>query len=129
MGKKFLIDTNVVIDFLMNRLPPEGAQWFIEKVNNREHCLSPINQIELLGFNGDPKELARVSKFIAGTVVIPIEEKVIAQTILVRRPRKIKLPDAIIAATAVVHELKIISRNEKDFRNIQGVEFLNLHSL
>ena len=38
---------------------------------------------------------------------------------------KIKLPDAIIAATALVHNLTLLTRNEKDFSKISNVEITN----
>ena len=37
----------------------------------------------------------------------------------------IKLPDAIIAATALVYDLTLISRNVSDFKNIEGLKVLN----
>lgn len=46
-----------------------------------------------------------------------------------RRKYKTKLPDAIIAATALVHNLTIISRNTADFKNIEGLKVLDLYNL
>ena len=47
------------------------------------------------------------------------------QTITLRKKHKIKLPDAIIAATALVHNLTLLTRNEKDFSKISNVESTN----
>ena len=47
------------------------------------------------------------------------------ETIALRKIQKIKLPDAIIAATALVHNLTIISRNTSDFKNITGLTCLD----
>ena len=49
------------------------------------------------------------------------------QTILLRQQRRVKLPDAIIAATALVHGLPLLTRNTADFQNIVGLAVLNLH--
>ncbi|AUD03719.1 PIN domain-containing protein [Spirosoma pollinicola] len=46
-----------------------------------------------------------------------------------RKNLKIKLPDAIIAATALVHGRTIIIRNTKDFQAIAGLTCINLHEL
>ena len=43
----------------------------------------------------------------------------------IRKKHRIKLPDAIIAATALVYELTLVSRNVSDFRNIEGLELIN----
>ena len=56
-----------------------------------------------------------------------LTQEIVKQTITLRKIVKIKLPDAIIAATAMVHNLVLISRNTKDFENIKGLELLNPH--
>ncbi|WP_273445408.1 type II toxin-antitoxin system VapC family toxin [Neolewinella agarilytica] len=129
MGPQFLIDSNVIIEFLIGNLPSQGVSWLIEKVNNQEHCISPINQIEVLGYNGEPDEMQRAELFINGSKSIPIDSQVVANTILIKRKKKIKLPDAVIAATAITHGLTIVTRNEKDFKDIDGIKTINLHSL
>ncbi len=52
-------------------------------------------------------------------------DEVVEQTIRLRKEYKIKLPDAIIAATAINHNLTLITRNEKDFEKISEVDFIN----
>ena len=47
------------------------------------------------------------------------------QTILIRKSNKIKLPDAIIAATAIVYNLTLVTRNIDDFKNISGLKIFN----
>ncbi len=49
----------------------------------------------------------------------------IEQTIQLRKTYKTKLPDAIIAATAMVYKLKLITRNTCYFNNIEGLELIN----
>lgn len=46
-----------------------------------------------------------------------------------RKQKKIKLPDAIIAATVLVHGFTIIARNTKDFQHIAGLNYVNPHEL
>jgi toxin FitB len=50
---------------------------------------------------------------------------IVEQTILLRKKHKIKTPDAIIAATALVHDLTIITRNSGDFEKIEGLKTVN----
>ena len=54
---------------------------------------------------------------------------IVAKTIQLRQKQKIKLPDAVIAATALVDGLKLISRNTKDFKNIKGLEIVNPYKI
>jgi len=64
-------------------------------------------------------------KFINASEVFALEESVILKAIEIRKTHKTKLPDAIIAATALVNELTIITRNTKDFDKIERLEVLN----
>ncbi len=127
MGTKYLIDTNVVIEFLGAKLPDSGSRWLENLVENDLHCLSVINQIELLGFNGQPDEMQTLEDFINETETLPLSDKVVLKTIDIRKSHKIKLPDAIIAATAVIHKLTIITRNISDFDEIENLPCINAH--
>jgi predicted nucleic acid-binding protein len=51
-------------------------------------------------------------------VVLALNDLVIDKTIQIRREHKIKLPDAIIAATALVYDFTLITRNTADFADI-----------
>lgn len=58
-------------------------------------------------------------------IVIYIDEKVILKVISIRQTRKMKLPDAIIAATALIHDCMVITRNISDFSGLPGLVVLN----
>jgi len=57
--------------------------------------------------------------------VLELNENIKNKAIEVRRNYKIKLPDALIAATALVHDLELITRNTKDFENIKELKVKN----
>jgi predicted nucleic acid-binding protein len=61
--------------------------------------------------------------------LIGLTDEIIDTTIEVRKNHKIKLPDAIIAASALVNRLTLISRNTKDFQNIGGLNCVNPYDL
>lgn len=63
------------------------------------------------------------------TEIIQLTAAIVTQTIEIRKEYKIKLPDAIIAATALVNDLTLISRNKSDFKNIDGLAVIDPHSL
>lgn len=56
-----------------------------------------------------------------------IDDAIIAEGIRIRKTVKIKLPDAIIAATAIINDLVLISDNDKDFEKVMplGLQYLN----
>jgi predicted nucleic acid-binding protein len=98
----------------------------VAEVIDNEPNISIINKIELLGFSIVTPEII---EFTDSTNIINLTEDVANQTISLRKKRKIKLPDAIIAATALVYNLTLISRNSKDFDGIDGLEFVNPYIL
>jgi predicted nucleic acid-binding protein len=59
--------------------------------------------------------------------VIEVDKIIIQNCIDLRKNHKIKLPDAIIAATAIARDLILITNNEKDFIDIQNLTVINPH--
>ncbi len=125
MGKRYLIDTNVLIDAQSGNMPESGLS-FLQEIVNDDFTISFISYIEFLGY----RHIAQQSKdFIALSNVIEINKDIIDTCIALRRISKIKLPDAIIAATALILNLTLLSRNTVDFRSISKLNVLDPHSL
>lgn len=128
MGRQHLIDSNVVIDYLGSRLPDTGMT-FMNKVVNAIPRTSIITKIEVLGFNTSPEANQLLINFFNDADVLNITEAIETKTIELRKNHQVKLPDAIIAATAVVHNFSLVTRNLSDFRNIDGLELVNPHEI
>lgn len=126
--EQYLIDTNVVSDYLSASFSSDGIvlmDGVIDAIPN----ISIITQIELLCWNTDALTSRSVKDFIEDSVVLDISPKVIAQCVAIRKGKKIKTPDAIIAATAIAYGYTLITADEKDFVNIKGLKFINPHKL
>jgi predicted nucleic acid-binding protein len=122
MGKEYLIDTNSVIDYLDNKLPGT-ANELIDGIDSK---ISIITRMELLAWPGASKEQTKIlNDFINASLVFNLDEPIIIKAIDIRKTYKTKLPDAIIAATALVYKLTIITHNTNDFGKIEGLEVLN----
>jgi predicted nucleic acid-binding protein len=121
----YLIDTNTIIDFSAKRLPAKAHQYVARVIDDYPQ-ISVINKIELLGFNHVPEEIIA---FTENAFVITLDDNIVAQTILLRKKYKIKLPDAIIAATALTFDLTIITNNTDDFKSISELQVLNPYSV
>ena len=119
----YLLDTNAVIDYCNDKLPIATAN-FIETI---EPKISVITAIELFAFAAITNaEKLKLQEFIAITTIYDkIDLNIRTQTIAIRQTYKIKLPDAIIAATTLAHNLTLITRNVNDFNNIQGLTLIN----
>ena len=120
MGQGYLIDSNVIIDYTALRLPKKGSN-FVEKIFNTSFFISVAVKIEVLGFNEAPLKLIAMEEFVNTATLLPLDETVTKQTILLRRTGKFKLGDAIIAATAIVYNLNLVTHNTKDFLHVKGL--------
>ncbi|MEO6685645.1 MAG: type II toxin-antitoxin system VapC family toxin [Dyadobacter sp.] len=129
MGKsQYLIDTNAVIDFLNNKLPISGFNFLggvIDEIPN----LSIISKIEILGFNTLEEHYDVLNNFINDSYVYDLSNEIVDKTIDLRKKSRIKLPDAIVAATAIIYNYTLITRNISDFKNIKGLTLINLYDL
>ena len=118
---RFLSDTNIIIYVSKGILSLDD---FLTE--NDELFISSISYMEAYGFPfQDKQEEKEIVKFCTMFNRFSITEEVEKRTILIRKSHKIKLPDAIIAATAIVHNLILVTRNDSDFKNISGLKVLN----
>lgn len=126
--ERYLIDTNVISDYLSASLPETGMNLMDNAIDAIPN-ISVITQIELLCWNTDDFTAENVKSFIADSVVLDIGPGVIVYCVALRKGKKIKTPDAIIAATALAYGYSLITANEKDFANIKGLKIVNPYKL
>jgi len=126
VGQRYLLDTNICLYFLNRTLTENGFKLVGAAIDNAEVALSVITQMEVLGFNfPSPDEERITNEFISELTVLHLSDEVVQQTIAIRKKQRIKLPDAIIGASALVHGLALVTRNVSDFNSIDGLEVIN----
>ncbi len=122
MGETYLVDTNAISDYLGGKYPQTGLD-FMDAVMDGTPVLSVINRIELLGQTRP--ELAQFKIAVDGCLIYDLSETIVLKTIAIRKSRRMKLPDAIIAATALVHNLTLITHNVSDFERIPNLKLVD----
>lgn len=125
---QYLIDTNVVIDYLGQKMPLLGMN-FMNTIIDAIPNLSVVTKIEVLGFNTPDQHYQLLTQFMEDATVLDLSNNVVDTCIEIRKNHKTKLPDAIIAATALVYDLVVVSRNVTDFKNIKGIQVIDPHTL
>lgn len=129
MGEKCLIDTCAVIKYLTLLFPPKGI-LFMRKIVDEESTISFISEIELQAWTpSDPADMDVYREFIDGSNILRVDDEIIKRTIDIRKKYKLKIADAIIAATAIVNGLTLVSNNDKDFKKVHGLKYLNPTSM
>lgn len=129
MGTK-LIDSNGIIEFVGKKLPPSAIQEITAWIDSDEMTTSIINQIEVLSYSAmTPEEEQDFNEFFGRIAILPLSEDIAIDTYQLRRKVKMKLPDAIIAATALYYGLTLVTRNTDDFKNLAGLSVVSPHDL
>jgi predicted nucleic acid-binding protein len=120
-----LLDTNVLIYHLKLALSPEMTQQLGDALKARQAFISVITRIELLAWKGHTEEsLQQTTNLVNLLPELPLSEPVIADAIRIRKTSSLKLPDALIAATAITHGLRLVTANEADFKKVDGLSLV-----
>ena len=129
MGKGYLLDSNTVIDYIGGLYSAKAKQW-INQLIDEEINVSVITKIEVLSFNPDKDDNYPILvEFFEASTIFELSDEIVNKTILIHQKQKIKLPDAVIASTALVNGLILVSRNTKDFKNISDLETVNPYDI
>jgi len=112
-GSKYLLDTNIIIGLL------KGHQPVLSILQKHEVELnlctySFISRIELLGYPGITEaEVQGVTRILQVMRYLPMTEEIEDLTIQIRRQHRLKIPDAIIAATAKANSLELLTLDQQ----------------
>jgi len=88
--------------------------------------LSEISYLETIGYQKiTPTEERYLLALFSSATVLPIDSFIIRQAAALRQQRKMSLGDAIIAATALIHDLTLLTRNTDDFKWIPDLTLIN----
>ena len=123
-GIKYVLDTNVVIGFLA------GVDWAVSFVKDAafkdaELFISAITRMELLGFPGiTPDEESRINQFLSIVTKIDLTPQIEDTAIGIRRISRLKLPDAIVTASAICEDATLVSA-DTDFKGVEKLQLLN----
>ena len=118
-GNSALLDSNILIYLSKRELPFSILDQFTDLF------ISVISYMEVLGYRfSNNKEESFVKELISIFNIRFVNQEIAENVINIRKRHRIKLPDAIIAATANTENLCLITRNIKDFENID-VRILN----
>lgn len=116
-----VIDTNILIYHLTDCLGDVGEIW-LEKVFDTGAYISVITRIEILGWSKHTAEsLNEAAELLTKVQELSLNEEIIKTCIQLRQTTALKLPDAIIAATALHLGRPLMTRNIKDFQAVPNL--------
>jgi predicted nucleic acid-binding protein len=112
-----LFDTNILIDLFSGRREAQQAleSWPLQ------NAISLITWMEVMVGAKKYHQEQRTRIALRSFNIIDVSHDIAERSVDLRQEYRMKLPDAIILATAQIHRLELITRNTKDFADIPGV--------
>ncbi|MBK8395551.1 MAG: type II toxin-antitoxin system VapC family toxin [Leptospiraceae bacterium] len=121
MIRKILLDSNILIHLVNNEI--SASKIFYAGC---EYSVSIITYMEVMGFPFKNEQDEKTFSEIFNKFNIHfIDDEIASLVIKIRKAKKIKLPDAIIAATGISTHSELMTRNESDFSSIEGLTVIN----
>ena len=117
-GNDLVLDTNIILYLL------KGNETLADILEGKKTFVSFITELELLGFKDlSSHEESEIKNLLMNCSIINLNEQIKSKTIYIRKNYNIKLPDSIIAASALNFNLPLFSA-DKDFEKIEDLNFL-----
>ncbi len=114
-GDNIVVDTSLIINLF------NGVEEVLPFISDRNLFVSIISEIEVLSFPGlKPAAKQLLKAFLSECYIVDIEPSIKELTIDIRSKSKIKLPDAVIAATAIYFDLPLFTM-DKGFNRINDL--------
>ncbi len=122
-----ILDTNIVIYSIKPKFDSLRAYLV---ANQEDLRVSLITKIETLGYYKlAPRDQKKFERFFQLVPAFSLHENVIIEAIRLRQQRKRSVRDSIIAATALRHQLSLLTNNTVDFEDISGLRMISLQSI
>ena len=116
-----LIDSNIII-YAAQPDQPSLRTLIVEHTP----FVSAVSYVEVLGYHQlTEDERAYYTSFFQAAPVLPISSPVLEQAVKLRQLKKMTLGDALIAATALIHNLTLLTHNKRDFQWIPNLVVLD----
>ncbi|AUS67819.1 PIN domain-containing protein [Escherichia albertii] len=112
-----LFDTNILIDLFSGRIEAKQAleAWPLQ------NAISLVTWMEVLAGAKKYNQEHRIRIAMSAFNVIGISQDIAERSVALRQEYRMKLPDAIILATAQIYGFELVTRNTRDFAGIAGV--------
>ncbi len=118
-----ILDSNIVIYAFEPKYRESSLEDFLLQ---GEFSVSNVTRLEVMGYwrNSDA-EFRRFELFFDATHVLDVSFEIIDRAIQLRRQRSMGLADAMIAATALIHQLPLVTHNTRDFQWISELALID----
>jgi predicted nucleic acid-binding protein len=111
-GMKAVFDTNILVDYLGGSEAARG-----ELARYRVRLISSITAIELMAGARDAREEAAIRGLLSSFEILDLSAEIAQEAIVIRKELRLKIPDAIVYATARTQGCLLVSRNTRELKS------------
>ena len=116
-----LLDSNIIIYSSQDKY-----DFLKTLVFDRNNAISAITKIEVLGFpNLSTKDITYFEHVLNRLNVHPVSSVIIDKAVELKQEKQMGVQDAIIAATAWLYGIELVTRNSDDFKHINEITISN----
>ena len=117
-GSRIFVDTNILLYFL------KGDMEVVDMISDKDIFISFITELEILSFPGlTDKDEKTIKGLLDNCTIIDINPEIKNLTIELRKKSKLKLPDLIIAASAYINKLTLLTA-DKQFKSLEELDII-----
>jgi len=117
-GNRLFVDTNILLYYL------KGNDEVVELISDKDLTISFITELEILSFPKLTTDVEnQIKEFLSNCTIIELKREIKDLTIELRKRYKLKLPDAVIAASAYFYNLPLITA-DKDFQKLKEMNII-----
>lgn len=116
-GVNIILDSNIIIYLSQGRIAVDDLIF-----ENTNYSISAITYMEVMGYQFDSKAEEKIVQSLLNLfTIIYIDDKISRKTVEIRKKNKIKLPDAIICATAIIYNATLYT-NDKKLKSLKDLK-------
>lgn len=117
-GSRIFVDTNILLYFL------NGDSEVIDMISDKDIFISFITELELLSFPRlTDKDEKTIKGLLKNCIITDIDPEIKNLTIELRKKSNLKLPDSIIAASAYINKLPLLTA-DKQFKSLEELDII-----
>lgn len=115
------LDSNIVIYSVQ-----PAFDWLRAEITSQPFAISQATRVEVLGWHQiTPEDKLDLEEFLSTGTLLSITDAVADKAIELRQQKRMSLGDALIAATALLHNCELATRNTDDFKHVPGLTLFN----
>jgi predicted nucleic acid-binding protein len=122
----YTLDTNAILYYLKD---DSNAVSLLREIflHDAPVYISAITELELFAFPSlSAQEHALIDEIVSTLSVIPVDSHIARLASFIRREYRLKVPDSVIAATAIFTGSALVTRNTRDFKKVTALSLLKI---